>query len=174
MIPGRLSREGVERRSVSKAALKSSEGQARIEQNKAAISDAAKEIDALLTDVASPSVRASVVRAFARSRPCSSPARPRTSRGGAASMRSEKCDASGDYGRRLPDISWPSAYTYAGAATTRVSKSRPRQTSSAFRRQVKTSLPPGAIPAVGSSATCRPRPVSLVATSAWVFQSSRV
>jgi hypothetical protein len=49
------------------AALKSSEGQARIEQNKAAISDAAKEIDALLTDVVSPSVRASVVHAFARS-----------------------------------------------------------------------------------------------------------
>src|ERR1700733_7036185 len=48
-------------------ALKSSEGQARIEQNKAAISDAAKEIDALLTDVVSPSVRASVVHAFARS-----------------------------------------------------------------------------------------------------------
>ena len=49
------------------AALKSCEGQARIEQNKAAISDAAKEIDALLTDVVSPSVRASVVHAFARS-----------------------------------------------------------------------------------------------------------
>ena len=42
---------------------------------------------------------------------------------------------------------------YARGATTRVSKSRPRQTSSAFRRQVKTSLPPGAIPVVGSSAT---------------------
>ena len=49
------------------AALKSSEGQARIEQNKAAINDAAKEIDALLTDVVSPPVRASVVHAFARS-----------------------------------------------------------------------------------------------------------
>ena len=49
------------------AALKSSEGQARIEQNKTAISDAAKEIDALLTDVVSPPVRASVVHAFARS-----------------------------------------------------------------------------------------------------------
>jgi hypothetical protein len=49
------------------AALKSSEGQARIEQNKTAISDAAKEIDTLLTDVVSPSVRASVVHAFARS-----------------------------------------------------------------------------------------------------------
>ena len=49
------------------AALKSSEGQARIEQNKTAISDAAKQIDALLTDVVSPSVRASVVHAFARS-----------------------------------------------------------------------------------------------------------
>src|SRR6202046_3765917 len=49
------------------AALKSSEGQARIEQNKTAINDAAKEIDALLADVVSPPVRASVVRAFARS-----------------------------------------------------------------------------------------------------------
>jgi hypothetical protein len=49
------------------AALKSSEGQARIEQNKSAINDAAKEIDALLTDVVSPSVRASVVHAFTRS-----------------------------------------------------------------------------------------------------------
>ena len=49
------------------AALKSSEGQARIEQNKTAISEAAKEIDALLTDVVSPPVRASVVHAFARS-----------------------------------------------------------------------------------------------------------
>jgi hypothetical protein len=49
------------------AALKSGEGQARIEQNKTAINDAAKEIDALLTDVVSPPVRASVVHAFARS-----------------------------------------------------------------------------------------------------------
>ena len=49
------------------AALKSGEGQARIEQNKTALSEAAKEIDALLTDVVSPSVRASVVHAFARS-----------------------------------------------------------------------------------------------------------
>jgi hypothetical protein len=49
------------------AALKSSEGQARIEQNKTTISDAAKEIDALLTDVVSPPVRASVVHAFAQS-----------------------------------------------------------------------------------------------------------
>ena len=49
------------------AALKSSDGQARIEQNKMAINDAAKEIDALLTDFVSPPVRASVVRAFARS-----------------------------------------------------------------------------------------------------------
>jgi len=48
------------------AALKSSEGQARIEQNKTAINNAAKEIDALLTDVVSPPVRASVVHAFAR------------------------------------------------------------------------------------------------------------
>jgi hypothetical protein len=35
------------------AALKSSDGQARIEQNKSAIDDAAKEIDALLTDIVS-------------------------------------------------------------------------------------------------------------------------
>ena len=49
------------------AALKSSEGQTRIEQNKSAINDAAKEIDALLTDVVSPPVRASVVHAFTRS-----------------------------------------------------------------------------------------------------------
>jgi hypothetical protein len=49
------------------AGLKSSEGQARIEQNKSAINDAAKEIDALLTDVVSRPVRASVVHAFARS-----------------------------------------------------------------------------------------------------------
>lgn len=48
------------------AALKSSEGQARIEQNRTAISDAAKQIDALLTDVVSPPVRASIVHAFAR------------------------------------------------------------------------------------------------------------
>jgi hypothetical protein len=48
------------------AALKSSEGQARAEQNKAAISEAAKEIDALLTDIVSPPIRASVVHAFAR------------------------------------------------------------------------------------------------------------
>jgi hypothetical protein len=49
------------------AALKSSEGQARVEQNRAAIGDAAKEIDALLTDIVSPPIRASVVHAFARS-----------------------------------------------------------------------------------------------------------
>jgi hypothetical protein len=49
------------------AALKSSEGQARVEQNKTAIAEAAKEIDALLTDVVSPPVRMSVVHAFARS-----------------------------------------------------------------------------------------------------------
>jgi hypothetical protein len=48
------------------AALKSSEGQARIEQNKTAITDAAKEIDALLTEVVSPPVRASIVHPFAR------------------------------------------------------------------------------------------------------------
>jgi hypothetical protein len=49
------------------AALKSSEGQARVEENKTAILDAAKEIDALLTDVVSPPIRDSVVRAFSRS-----------------------------------------------------------------------------------------------------------
>jgi hypothetical protein len=49
------------------AALKSSEGQARVEQNKTAIAEAAKQIDALLTDVVSPPVRMSVVHAFARS-----------------------------------------------------------------------------------------------------------
>jgi hypothetical protein len=49
------------------AALKSSDGQARVEQNKTAIDNAAKEIDALLTDVVSPPVRASVVRGFSRS-----------------------------------------------------------------------------------------------------------
>jgi hypothetical protein len=49
------------------AALKSSDGQARVEQNRTAIISAAKEIDALLTDVVSPPVRDSVVRAFSRS-----------------------------------------------------------------------------------------------------------
>ena len=48
------------------AALKSSEGQARIDQNKTAISDAARQVDALLTDVVSPPIRASIVHAFAR------------------------------------------------------------------------------------------------------------
>jgi hypothetical protein len=48
------------------AALKSGEGQARVEQNKTAIINAAKEVDALLTDVVSAPVRASVVHAFAR------------------------------------------------------------------------------------------------------------
>jgi hypothetical protein len=47
-------------------ALKSSDGQARVEQNKTAIMNAAKEVDTLLTDVVSPPVRASVVHAFAR------------------------------------------------------------------------------------------------------------
>jgi hypothetical protein len=47
-------------------ALKSSEGQARVEQNKIAIMNAAKEVDALLTDVVSAPVRVSVVHAFAR------------------------------------------------------------------------------------------------------------
>jgi hypothetical protein len=48
------------------AALKSSDGQARVEQNKSALEDAAKEIDALLTEVVSPPIRASVVHAFSR------------------------------------------------------------------------------------------------------------
>ena len=48
------------------AALKSSDGQARVEQNKTAIMNAAKEVEALLTDVVSAPVRASVVHAFAR------------------------------------------------------------------------------------------------------------
>jgi hypothetical protein len=49
------------------AALKSGDGQARIEKNKTVINNAAKEIDALLTDVVSPPIRASVVHAFSRS-----------------------------------------------------------------------------------------------------------
>jgi hypothetical protein len=49
------------------AALKSSDGQARVDQNKTAIIDAAKETDALLTDIVSPPIRASVVHAFTRS-----------------------------------------------------------------------------------------------------------
>lgn len=49
------------------AALKSTDGQARAEQNKTAVINAAKEIEALLTDVVSPPVRDSVVRAFSRS-----------------------------------------------------------------------------------------------------------
>jgi hypothetical protein len=49
------------------AALKSTEGQARVEQSKSAITNAAKEIDALLTDVVSPPVRDGVVHAFSRS-----------------------------------------------------------------------------------------------------------
>ncbi len=49
------------------AALKSSDGQARVEQNKTAINNAAKEIDALLTDVVSPPIRDSLVHAFSRS-----------------------------------------------------------------------------------------------------------
>jgi hypothetical protein len=48
------------------AALKSSDGQARVEQNRTAVGDAAKEIDALLTDIVSPPIRASVVHAFTR------------------------------------------------------------------------------------------------------------
>jgi hypothetical protein len=49
------------------AALKSSDGQARVEQNKTAINNAAKEIEALLTDVVSPPIRDGVVHAFSRS-----------------------------------------------------------------------------------------------------------
>ena len=49
------------------AALKSTEGQARVEQSKTAIINAAKEIDALLIDVVSPPVRDGVVHAFSRS-----------------------------------------------------------------------------------------------------------
>jgi hypothetical protein len=49
------------------AALKSIDGQARVEQNKTAILNAAKEVDALLTDVVSPPIRDSLVHAFSRS-----------------------------------------------------------------------------------------------------------
>jgi len=49
------------------AALKSSDGQARVDENKTAIINAAKEIDALLTEVVSPSIRVSLVHAFSRS-----------------------------------------------------------------------------------------------------------
>jgi hypothetical protein len=59
------------------AALKSSEGQARVEQNTTAIIDAAKEIDALLTDVVSPPVRMSVVHAFRSSLDIAHRPRPR-------------------------------------------------------------------------------------------------
>jgi hypothetical protein len=48
-------------------ALKSGDGQARVEQNKTAINSAAKELDALLTDVVSPPIRDSLVHAFSRS-----------------------------------------------------------------------------------------------------------
>jgi hypothetical protein len=48
-------------------ALKSGDGQARAEQNKTAINNAAKEIEALLTDVVSPPIRDSLVHAFTRS-----------------------------------------------------------------------------------------------------------
>ena len=47
-------------------ALKSTEGQARVEQNKTAIDDAVKEIDALLTDVVSVAMRDSLHKAFSR------------------------------------------------------------------------------------------------------------
>jgi hypothetical protein len=157
------------------AALKSSEGQARIEQNKTAISDAANEIDALLTDVVSPPVRASVVHAFARSSTLLN--RPRGRKRVVVVPRLYVPESAVLAETRVEsgsDRFWLSARAYARGATTYASKSRPRQTPSAFRRQVKVSLPPGSIPEVGSSATCRPRPVSLVATSAWVFQSSRV
>ena len=66
------------------AALKSSDGQARVGQNKTAINDAAKEIEALLTDVVSPPIRAALSMRSPDHRHCSSPAPlPRTSRGGA-------------------------------------------------------------------------------------------
>lgn len=48
------------------AALKSSDGQARVEQNKTVIDEGAKEIRALLTDVVSPPIRDSLVQAFSR------------------------------------------------------------------------------------------------------------
>lgn len=48
------------------AALKSSDGQARVEQNKTVIDEATKEIGALLTDVVSPPIRDSLVAAFSR------------------------------------------------------------------------------------------------------------
>jgi hypothetical protein len=48
-------------------ALKSSEGQARVEQSKTTIINAAKEIDAFLTDVVSPPIRDGLARAFSRS-----------------------------------------------------------------------------------------------------------
>jgi hypothetical protein len=78
------------------AALKSSDGQARIEHNKSAIDDAAKEIDALLTDIVSPPIRASVVHASPDPRLCSSPARPTTSRGGAMFTRFARSGARGN------------------------------------------------------------------------------
>jgi hypothetical protein len=74
------------------AALKSGEGQARVEQNKTAIINAAKEIEALLTDVVSPPIRMSVVHAFSRSSTLLI-APPRTSRGGAGFTRSGRCGA---------------------------------------------------------------------------------
>jgi hypothetical protein len=49
------------------AALKSTDGQARAEQHKKVINDAAKEIEGLLADVISPPVRDSIVQAFSRS-----------------------------------------------------------------------------------------------------------
>jgi len=48
-------------------ALKSSDGQTRLEQNKTAINDAAKEIEALLAGVVSPAVSDSFIQAFSRS-----------------------------------------------------------------------------------------------------------
>jgi hypothetical protein len=49
------------------SALKSSDGQARVEQNKTVINDAAKEIEALLAGVVSPPVGDSLIQAFSRS-----------------------------------------------------------------------------------------------------------
>lgn len=75
------------------AALKSSDGQARVEENKNAINDAAKEIEVLLTDVVSPPVRDSVVHAFSRSSTLLIARAAETSRGGATFTRSGKYGA---------------------------------------------------------------------------------
>jgi hypothetical protein len=48
-------------------AIKSSDGKARVEQNKTAISDAAKEIEVLLSGLVSPSISDRFIKAFSRS-----------------------------------------------------------------------------------------------------------